>query len=159
MRVLSKVIVFFWVTTILVASTCFGADVHYCKGEAQSFNIYDVAKPCNMHKKKLVEVEDDNLPPCCKAKKKAEVKPQEGVPVAKNGKCCYNDQVGFKTDLEQHHATPDLASLELNKSAAILQQNQTLAWSQEEIVNMSFRGPPDPDIRRNYQTFFQVFLI
>lgn len=159
MRVVSKALIFFWVTTIMVASTCFGADVHYCQNEVQSFNVFDVAKPCNMHKKKPVEIAKKKLPPCCQAKKKAEKKPPAGTPVIKNASCCYNDQVAFKTDGEQHVSTVDIENVDIQQIHFFNAEDQASSWDHFSITNPPFRGPPDVILRRNYQILFQVFLI
>lgn len=159
MRVLSKAIVFFWASTILVASTCFGADVHYCEGEVQTFSVYEVAKPCKMHEKKSTSLEEEKLPPCCQARKKAQEKALEGQPVIKNGKCCYNNQVAFKTDGEQTQSNVEIQKVELKKSSYIVGEYIASGSDSFTISNPPFRGPPDVTFRRNYQTFFQVFLI
>ncbi|MDB3907593.1 hypothetical protein N9355_08985 [Crocinitomicaceae bacterium] len=159
MRVISKALVFFWVTTILVASTCFGADLHYCEGEVQTFSVYDVAKPCNMHKKKSTQAEEKKLPPCCQARKIAQEKALEGKPVFKKGKCCYNDQVVFKTDSEQQTSSIDLQKVDLEKVLAFNGEYLASSWNNFAISNPPFRGPPDVILRHNYQIFFQVFRI
>ncbi|XOV66109.1 MAG: hypothetical protein ACFHU9_10780 [Fluviicola sp.] len=159
MQFLSKAIVFYWATTTLVASTCFGADVHYCEGKVQTFAVFDVAKPCKMHQKQTVKVAEKELPPCCKARKKAEKKAKEGVPVFKKGKCCHNDQVAFKTDGQIQKSSVDLPSVELKTPAFVPSQNEIVFTSALQNTNTPFRGPPDPDLRHNYQIFFQVFRI
>jgi hypothetical protein len=159
MRVLSKAIVFFWASTILVASTCFGADIHYCKGEVQSFSIYDVAKPCDMHKKQAAQKPEKELPPCCKARKIAKEKALEGKPVIKNGKCCYNDQVAFKTDGDTQQAIVNVKALQLEKSDHFLGEYLASSWNDFAITNPPFRGPPEAIYRHNLHIFFQVFLI
>lgn len=155
MRLLSKALVLFWASILLVSSTCIGADVHYCKGDAQSFNIYDVAKPCKMAKKEPVK----ELSPCCKARKEAAQKVWEGKPVFKQGKCCYNNQVAFKSDGEQQTSGISLASPQPLWAA-----NLTIPYSASEWIiyttnTNSFRGPPDVIFRTDFQIFFQVFQI
>jgi len=159
MRLLTKAIIFFWVTTIMVASTCFGADVHYCEGEVQTFSVYDVAKPCNMHKKKSLQAEEKKLPPCCLARKKAKEQALEGKPVFKNGNCCYNHQVVFKSDGERQGSNLELSNIDLEKTSYFNGEDLASSWSIFTISNTPFRGPPDVILRHNYQIFFQVFRI
>ena len=159
MRVISKALVFFWVSTILLASTCFGADVHYCKGEVQTFAVYEVAKPCKMHKKQSSQLEQKKLSPCCMARKKAEEKALEGQPVIKKGKCCYNDQVAFKTDGEQQHSNVEISKVDLKKSNYFVHDYIALSSDNFTHTNQPFRGPPDVIFRHDYQIFFQVFRI
>lgn len=155
MRILSKALVLFWAAILLVSSTCFGADVHYCKGEVQSFAVFDTAKPCKMHKKKV----EKKVRKCCMAQKKVQQEPRIGFPVLKNGKCCYNDQVSFQTDAESSQSSVDeLASdqVEINYFATAHPSN---VWGQVATTTPPFRGPPDRQITINYQVFFQVFRV
>ncbi len=155
MQFLSKAMVLFWVSTILVASTCFGADVHYCKGEVKTFGIYEAAKPCKMHDQKPVE----EAHACCKARTTVEQQPQKGFPVAKNGKCCHNDQVAFKTEKESQESNVEFQLVQLEKVDQFFSEYSTYNWNNFSITNPPFRGPPDDLKRRNLQVFFQVFRI
>ena len=142
-----------------MASTCFGADVHYCDGEVQTFAVYDVAKPCKMHEKQSFQTDDKNLPPCCLARKKAEEKALEGQLVIKKGKCCYNQQVSFKSDGERQQSNIDLQKVHLEKSYHLTGDSIASNWNNVTVTNPPFRGPPDVVLRHNYQIFFQVFRI
>lgn len=155
MRMFSKALIVFWATILLVSSTCFGADIHYCKGEAQTFGIFETAKPCKMHKKKA----EKKMHKCCMAKKKAAIPVKEGTPVMKNGKCCYNEQVSFKTDVEQN-ANGALLHLKTDvQDTPFWETRVSINWITDRNNVNTFRGPPDPHLVTNYQVFFQVFRI
>lgn len=155
MRIFSKALVLFWAAILMVSSTCFGADIHYCKGEAQSFSVFSVAKPCKMHKKKA----EKKVSKCCMGKKAVEQKPSRGFPVLKNGKCCYNDQVSFKTDGEQQQSSLKANGIAPLKAPQIYNQNGSFSWVSNEPNVHAYRGPPDPYFISDFQIFFQVFLI
>lgn len=155
MRILSKALIMFWVATLLVASTCFGADIHYCQGEAQTFGVYTTAKPCKMHKKKA----EKKVRKCCMARKAVEQKPRHGFPILKNGKCCYNEQISFKTDGEQQQSNVEInnnVTLKAPQFEGVYIVSNSLKNDQKVAT---YRGPPDPHLVSNYQVFFQVFRI
>ena len=155
MRIFSKALVLFWASILLVASTCIGADVHYCKGDVQSFAVFEVAKPCKMAEQKPVK----ELPPCCKARKEAAQKAWEGKPVFKQGKCCYNDQVAFKSDGEQHTPNISIDFPQLPQVAVLNNTQSEIVWSNYTQQKIQFRGPPDVVFQWDFQIFFQVFQI
>lgn len=151
-----KSLVLFWTATLLVSTTCFGADVHFCEGEVQSFALFDTAKPCNMHTKKAVKKE---VPTCCMARKTQPKQLKKGFPIVENGKCCYNDQVAFKTDGEQggqslvsgvqQHVKLATFSVRILPRIHIVTPNKTKL----------FRGPPEHPTPSNFQVLYQVFRI
>lgn len=155
MRIFSKALVLFWAAILMVSSTCFGADIHYCKGEAQSFSVFSVAKPCKMHKKKA----EKTVPKCCMAKKVVEQKPTRGFPILKNGKCCYNDQVSFQTDGEQQQSSIKASSITPLKVPQVYSLDVASIGAFNERDVHAYRGPPDPYFITDFQIFFQVFRI
>lgn len=158
--------VLFWIATMLVASTCFGADIHYCKGEVQSFALFGKAKPCKMHKKgsstktscETRQVESQTSK-CCMARKELAKKSSQHHPVLKNAKCCFNDQVAFKTDSEASHSgvqIPDLSQLDLQFSVVASEPSY---FRNVEQLYIARSGPPDQLQFPDFQIFYQVFLI
>lgn len=151
----SKGIAFFWASTILVASTCFGADLHYCKGEVQSFSLLDTAEPCDMH----TTQKQEKVSKCCMSKEIVQKTPSKGHPIVKNGKCCYNDQIAFKLDgdHQQTHFKKQ-AFHGLDTAPFVVKTNPFWTKSNVDFIP-SFRDPPDRIIIPDFQVFFQVFRI
>lgn len=159
MRRMNVFMLTLWTTMVLVSSLCFGADVHYCEGQAQTFAFYEVAKPCKMHEKQKVQTEKKKLPPCCEARKKAQEKALEGKPVFKNAGCCYNDQVGFKTDADVQQTPAFVPSFPIANTTYFAHENLSSKWEDATHKITPFRGPPDGILRQNLLIFFQVFRI
>jgi hypothetical protein len=152
----AKPVIAFWILNIVVSTTCFGADIHFCQGEVQSYAIFDTAKPCEMAQKKAVEAKPSS---CCMARKVQEKQPKKGFPTLKNGKCCYNDQVAFKSDGDQGGQSSISGVQQHEKEVAahitILPRINRVPPSKTEL----FRGPPEHSTHPNFQVLYQVFRI
>lgn len=150
---LSRTILLQLTLMLFISTICFGADVHYCKSEFKSFSIIEKASPC----KSMKEV-DENLSPCCKARKRRLEKALEGKLVFKKAKCCHNESVGYKYDSLGGDAPADY----LIAPVVAIQQPQfsyELSSYEEVAVSEFLRGPPTQNIVKDFNVFYQVFLI
>ncbi|XOV65827.1 MAG: hypothetical protein ACFHU9_09335 [Fluviicola sp.] len=154
MRLFSKFLILFWAFNIIVASTCFGADVHYCNGEAKSFGIFETAKPCKMFKSSSKEV-----PECCKPSTTAKKTSDSGQPALTKRSCCHNKQVCFKSDFENQSGETN--SFADHESLGNIEPSDgyELATRNKILSDVSFRPPPDNFYRQNLHILIQVFRI
>lgn len=151
----SKSIAFFLAFIVLVSTTCFGADIHYCDDEAQSFSLYSKAEPCSKHK----TIKPKKLSKCCMARKAKQAKALKSKLVFKKKKCCHNEQVAFKSDLNQDsNSTHVSLSKVSNLNAVFFQTKSVFNWFPSDL-NITFRGPPEIHFRPNFQILYQVFII
>lgn len=140
---------------VLVSSTCFGADVHYCEDDIKSFALFDVADPCSNMK----EVKPEKLSKCCMARKKKEEQALTGKPVFKKKKCCHNEQVAFKADQQLDHspvffAPISVAALDVPVIAPVF-----VFGIERKVESASLKAPPISRYGDNFQAFYQVFRI
>lgn len=151
----SKSISFFLAFIVLFSTTCFGADIHYCEGEIESFSLYSQAEPCGKHK----TIKPKKVSKCCIARKAKQAKALKSKLVFKKKKCCHNEQVAFKSDLNQDSGSIDVSTLNSIHLNAVLFGAKTVQSWVSDIKVYSFRGPPESHFRPNFQILYQVFII
>ena len=154
MRLFSKFLILFWTFNIVVASTCFGADIHYCNGEAQSFGIFETAKPCKMFKSSSKEV-----PECCKPSTTTKQTSNSDQPALSKRSCCHNKQVSFKSDFENQTGEANSLTDDLRLGKIKTYDSFDLSARNKILTDLSFRPPPDNFYRQNLHILIQVFRI
>lgn len=136
---------------VLISSTCFGADMHYCKSDLQSVAFFDTAKPCK-------KMQSEELSPCCKARKMRIQEALKGKTVFKKAKCCHNKSIAYKYD-QNANSEIKISVTQLQKINVfeLISPIEVYAGFQKQIN--SFREPPEVLIDRDLQVFYQVFRI
>lgn len=154
MRLFSKFLILFWAFNIIVASTCFGADIHYCNGEAKSFGIFETAKPCKIFKSSSKEV-----PECCKPSASVKETSNSDQPALTKRNCCHNEQVCFKSDFENQSGEIKSSANDLRLVNIERYNISDLTARKKILKDLSFRPPPDNFFRQNLHILIQVFRI
>lgn len=123
-------------------------DVHYCKGEIQSYSFFGKAEPCEMAS------DENDLHPCCKMRLKK--RSSENGIITKNNSCCSNEMMHIELDddfeVEQKVIIQESEDLMLDVRA----MNYSMTLSEKEII-LSNSDPPN--ITSNRLILFQSFLI
>ena len=135
---------------MLLSSTGFSMDLHYCQDQLKSISLFGKAKSC--HEKQATS-------PCHQAKKSCRHQENDGVNKAEKDNCCHNETVVIeKSDLD---ATPTqlatVQDIQLDFVAAFI-----AVYVFNYIVRADFQPfaqykPPLPD--RDIQVLYQTFLI
>jgi hypothetical protein len=134
---------------MMLSSTGFSMDIHYCQDQLKSVSLLGKAKSCH---------EKQETPPCHKMKKSCHHK-EDNVSKADKDNCCHNETVVIeKSDLD---ATPTQLStvqdIQLDFVAAFVAVYVFNYSVQADFQPYAQYKPPLPD--RDVQVLYQTFLI
>lgn len=155
MKALRKIGAILLIPVILFSSLGFSVDVHFCKGEAKSINLFGEAEACDMGGI------DENLPPCHQKKLK-ELKSLIENTHHENGDlksiCCYNETFNFEANQEIEEQKLDISShdFQLVMVACILCD---YSFFVDEEHSPSYSNYDPPLIRQDFSVLYQTFLI
>lgn len=134
---------------MLLTSTGYSVDVHYCQDKLKGVSLLGVAKSCH---------EKQKTPPCHKSNKSCQHQFSK-LKQLDNDDCCHNETVVIeKSDLD---ATPTqlgtFQDLQLDFMAAFLAAYIFKSSVQANYQPNAQHKPPLPD--RDIQVLYQTFLI
>ena len=134
---------------MMLSSTGFSMDIHYCQDQLKSVSLLGKAKSCHAKQE---------TPPCHKMKKSCHHK-EDNVSKADKDNCCHNETVVIeKSDLD---ATPTQLStvqdIQLDFVAAFVAVYVFNYSVQADFQPYAQYKPPLPD--RDVQVLYQTFLI
>ena len=136
---------------MLLSSTGFSMDVHYCQDQLKGISLFGKAKSCH---------EKQEAPPCHQTKKSCHHQ-EDGISKADKDNCCHNETVVIeKSDLD---ATPTQKA-----ASQDVQLDFVAAFMAVYVFNFNYSvradyqpyaqyKPPLPD--RDIQVLYQTFLI
>lgn len=99
---ISKFIVPVLAWMVLVSSTSYTIDFHYCQGQLKSFSLFGKAKNCHEMADKMTS--------CQHHKKQVEEVPMTCS--SSDNNCCNNKTVNFESDFDLQIVNPDYLNLE-----------------------------------------------
>ena len=134
---------------LLLSSTGFSMDVHYCQDQIKSVSLFGTAKSCH---------DKQGTPPCHKAKKACHPK-EDDISNTDKDNCCHNETVIIEKSEWDATATP-LSTLQdiqlefITAFACVYVFNYPI---QADYPSFTQYKPPLPD--RDVQVLYQSFLI
>ncbi len=134
---------------MMLSSTGFSMDVHYCQDQLKGISLFGKAKSCH---------EKQETPPCHRTKKSCHHL-EDGISKADKDNCCHNETVVIeKSDLD---ATPTqlatVQDIQLDFVAAFIAVYVFNYSVQADFQPYAQYKPPLPD--RDVQVLYQTFLI
>lgn len=134
---------------MMLSSTGFSMDVHFCQGQIQGISLFGKAKSCH---------EKQETPPCHQTKKSCHHK-EDGISKTDKDNCCHNETVVIeKSDLDA--TTTQLTTVKdipLDFVAAYIAVYVFNYSVQADFLPYAQYKPPLPD--RDVQVLYQTFLI
>ena len=136
---------------LLVSSTGYSIDLHFCQGQFQTFNLYGKAKKCHDNKK---------VSPC-HASTKPVCQPSEDLLSAagENSGCCRNQQVEIEASVRDVISTEliSLPDIDFSPITVLISADQDPSESFNYRVSYPVYKPPNPE--RDIQILYQTLLI
>jgi hypothetical protein len=158
MNFIQRGIISFLALLMFTTSACFAVDIHRCGDVVKSRSFFSRAESCEMMAKKLRE-ENKELPECCKKYAKAKIKASNSKRNFTKKPCCVNESFSFKKEVleDGQPAIPFMSSLVLDLPVFFaLVESELLV---ERVTNPRINAPPDPDLKQDILSLFQVFII
>lgn len=158
MILIKRIILSFLALLMFTTSSCFAVDVHSCKGEVKSRSLFSKAESCEMMTKRLL-AENQELPECCKQYAKEKIETSNSKSNLKKKPCCINESFSFKKDANKNGDValvfaPAL-DLDLPTFFTIVKEELPVEIESSALIH----GPPEPYLRKDIQSLFQVFII
>lgn len=158
MNFIQRGIVSFLALLMFTTSACFAVDTHVCGDVVQSRSVFSNAESCEKMAQRAREANEE-LPECCKKAEDQKIKTSNSKNEFRKKPCCYNRAYSFKNDLNEDGqiVVPFLGSIDI-----ILPEFFKIVEVEIAPVistNNYHRGPPDPFLKRDIQSLYQVFLI
>ncbi len=133
---------------LLLSSTGFSMDAHYCQGELKNISLFGKAKGC--YDGEIVETINETKKSC---------KNQHGE--IKRADCCQNESLVIES-IDTDTTNPRLANIQESQfelTTAILAVFVLNYWSKSDIQPPLSHKPPIPLDVRDIQVLYQTFLI
>ncbi len=133
---------------ILISSTDYIVDFHYCQGDLKSFNLFGKAKNCHEIADKVKS---------CKHHQKKNIDNKACVEDNKN--CCNNKSVNFDSNNDNQFFNSDYLSLDFSSFAVI---PKLLVFTNHEIVleyKIPFEHYKPPLVQKDMRVLFESFLL
>jgi len=134
---------------MLLSSTGFSMDVHYCQDQVKGISLFGTAKSCH---------DKQETPPCHQTKKTCHHK-EDGISKTDNDNCCHNETVIIeKSDLDATNTQiATFQDIQLEFVAAFITVYILNYDVQTDYHRYAQYKPPLPD--RDVQVLYQTFLI
>lgn len=134
---------------MMLSSTGFSMDVHYCQGQIKSISFFGKAKSCH---------EKQETSPCHQTKKSCHHN-EDGVSKTEKDNCCHNETVVIeKSDLDATATQiATVQDIQLDFIAAFIAVYVFNYSVQTDYRPYAQYKPPLPD--RDVQVLYQTFLI
>jgi hypothetical protein len=149
---IQRYIAFLMAFLVFGTSVCFSIDNHICKGEVWSTSYFGKADVCEMMQKQ----EESEVMSCCSGKAKNQQSSNHGSQVKKAPCCSQETYVNNSIDGKIQMDSFDV-NFELNTVYFDLAKSFNFSYSSREKVSYITRPPPDYE--RDFQSYFQVFII
>ena len=158
MNLIQRGTISFLALLMFTTSACFAVDVHRCGDEVKSRSVFSRAQSCEKMAKEL-KAANKELPECCKQYEKTKIKVSNSEKQLKKKPCCVNESFSYKNDVNEDGqiVVPVFSNLEydLPEFVTIVNENLEVAT----VTDFRINGPPEPDLKRDILTLFQVFII
>ena len=115
-------------------------------GKINSLQIHDII------------ITEEDLPECCRKIRDAQIKKLNAKASISKKQCCHNDSYSYKSDLNKNSQSAQAVIIPVVKLSQFYAYNFTSLTFNKEDKNQ-FIEPPDPDVRLDFQSFNQVFII
>ncbi len=144
-----RITAIFMVCLLLLSSTGFSMDMHFCQDQLKGINLFGEAKSCHQKKSK---------PPCHKTKKVCHHANDETKQVDKDD-CCHNEQIV----IDSIDTMATISQFDFSEQSTLTFIAAFVAVYYLPLpINSDFQAdflykPPLPD--RSIQILYQVFLI
>lgn len=155
MNFASRILLSILALVVFATSSCFAFGVHMCEGEVQSQAFFSQAQACE----KMADMNKEDLPECCKKIRDEKISNSSSKLLFKKKACCYNHYFEFKSDQNQDGENVSISLTNVVIDLPIQFDSEVLFSSLDNAVIPHFRGPPDPHIRRDIHSLYQVFII
>lgn len=138
----------FMALLMLLSSTGFSMDVHYCQDQLKGVSLIGKAKTCH---------DKPDSPACHKAKKSCDHK--NGTSKVDEKNCCHNESIVIEKSVDEatNAQIAALTDLNLDFAAAFVAVYIYSFHIESDYQSFEDYKPPLPD--RDFQLIYQTFLI
>ena len=158
MNFIQRGIISFLALLMFTTSACFAVDTHRCGDVVKSRSFFSRADSCEKMAKEL-RAANKELPECCKKYAKEKIKASNSKRNFSKKPCCVNESFSFKNDVleDGQPAVPFLSNLvlDLPEFFTLIEEELFVA----RVASPRINAPPDPDLKQDLHSLFQVFII